>query len=104
MSDEDLLDMQTCLGVSSSQQAAKNDAFLMIRKDGKVRFDYCGMLYEGQMQDKRYYGNSVVVDLMSRSKCRTFDIILRNGQSHDTTRSEERRVGKECRSRWSPYH
>src|SRR2546425_6910931 len=23
-------------------------------------------------------------------------------QSH--TRSEERRVGKECRSRWSPYH
>ena len=22
----------------------------------------------------------------------------------DTARSEERRVGKECRSRWSPYH
>ena len=22
----------------------------------------------------------------------------------ETTRSEERRVGKECRSRWSPYH
>ena len=22
----------------------------------------------------------------------------------DMTRSEERRVGKECRSRWSPYH
>ena len=23
---------------------------------------------------------------------------------HDGPRSEERRVGKECRSRWSPYH
>ena len=23
---------------------------------------------------------------------------------YKTTRSEERRVGKECRSRWSPYH
>src|SRR2546426_12427481 len=23
---------------------------------------------------------------------------------HAPTRSEERRVGKECRSRWSPYH
>ena len=23
---------------------------------------------------------------------------------YETTRSEERRVGKECRSRWSPYH
>ena len=22
----------------------------------------------------------------------------------ETVRSEERRVGKECRSRWSPYH
>ena len=25
-------------------------------------------------------------------------------QSSSATRSEERRVGKECRSRWSPYH
>ena len=23
---------------------------------------------------------------------------------HDCVRTEERRVGKECRSRWSPYH
>ena len=27
------------------------------------------------------------------------ELLLRTG-----TRSEERRVGKECRSRWSPYH
>ena len=26
------------------------------------------------------------------------------GRGGDDTRSEERRVGKECRSRWSPYH
>ena len=26
------------------------------------------------------------------------------GQAHRLLRSEERRVGKECRSRWSPYH
>ena len=25
-------------------------------------------------------------------------------KENPTTRSEERRVGKECRSRWSPYH
>ena len=25
-------------------------------------------------------------------------------QYNDVLRSEERRVGKECRSRWSPYH
>src|SRR2546426_10649998 len=26
------------------------------------------------------------------------------GSAHKLLRSEERRVGKECRSRWSPYH
>ena len=26
------------------------------------------------------------------------------GQTEPDARSEERRVGKECRSRWSPYH
>ena len=26
------------------------------------------------------------------------------GANPQTKRSEERRVGKECRSRWSPYH
>ena len=25
-------------------------------------------------------------------------------ESYPAVRSEERRVGKECRSRWSPYH
>ena len=29
---------------------------------------------------------------------------MRMDQSQGETRSEERRVGKECRSRWSPYH
>ena len=30
--------------------------------------------------------------------------ITTSGYSYDLARSEERRVGKECRSRWSPYH
>ena len=31
-----------------------------------------------------------------------FEVMLEDINSHG--RSEERRVGKECRSRWSPYH
>ena len=32
-------------------------------------------------------------------------IIIGGGKVGETAeRSEERRVGKECRSRWSPYH
>jgi len=39
----------------------------------------------------------------------TFDHLVLEGQLEDggevsAERSEERRVGKECRSRWSPYH
>src|SRR5256886_17673179 len=32
------------------------------------------------------------------------DAIRKAGQISEGWRSEERRVGKECRSRWSPYH
>ena len=40
-----------------------------------------------------------VINYQSRS--RAYEI----GKKHyDIGRSEERRVGKECRSRWSPYH
>ena len=30
-------------------------------------------------------------------------VLIKNGNDY-SWRSEERRVGKECRSRWSPYH
>ena len=33
----------------------------------------------------------------------TYDIVIVGG-TPGGLRSEERRVGKECRSRWSPYH
>src|SRR5258707_15079915 len=32
------------------------------------------------------------------------DARLADGSRVNAVRSEERRVGKECRSRWSPYH
>ena len=36
----------------------------------------------------------------------SFEWMFRRGETLCTKngRSEERRVGKECRSRWSPYH
>ena len=43
-----------------------------------------------------------------RSQClnniRQIGMAAANYLSSNRTRSEERRVGKECRSRWSPYH
>src|SRR5256886_14589758 len=34
----------------------------------------------------------------------THEALLRQSARYRALRSEERRVGKECRSRWSPYH
>src|SRR3712207_7413924 len=34
----------------------------------------------------------------------SLDYVPLGDDEHDQDRSEERRVGKECRSRWSPYH
>ena len=40
-------------------------------------------------------------DAMMASECGVKRVELNSALS---LRSEERRVGKECRSRWSPYH
>ena len=43
--------------------------------------------------------------LIKRKREKTQINGIRNEKGEVTTdRSEERRVGKECRSRWSPYH
>ena len=43
------------------------------------------------------------VNLLLR-KPRSTPIFSMEDFTHERFRSEERRVGKECRSRWSPYH
>ena len=45
-------------------------------------------------------------DVLKTSKASDFLIREEQTESREAffIRSEERRVGKECRSRWSPYH
>ena len=44
-----------------------------------------------------------VIDGFRMPKSNEEEITLRK-EAIENARSEERRVGKECRSRWSPYH
>ena len=46
------------------------------------------------MENKEF--DSIKIGLASPDQIRAW--------SYGEVRSEERRVGKECRSRWSPYH
>ena len=45
---------------------------------------------------------SIFASMLDREKGGAFGFEVSG--DYRITRSEERRVGKECRSRWSPYH
>ena len=55
-------------------------------------------LEKGRDQERPYAlrGKGDLQERRLHSGCR--------GPDEEAERSEERRVGKECRSRWSPYH
>ena len=67
-------------------------------------------------KNKIYQSNEIVFIALVSVICGadTWNEIETFGKTHEsyfktrlpvlTSRSEERRVGKECRSRWSPYH
>ena len=69
---------------------------------------------------KRFEGNDFMFELTKEELSRSQFVTLNKGRGNNfkympfaftelgvamlSSRSEERRVGKECRSRWSPYH
>ena len=58
--------------------------------------------YRGESVDISQDNSNIAVPLMLSSK--GYGIFWNNTSRSRFNRSEERRVGKECRSRWSPYH
>ena len=61
-------------------------------------------LYKGKHKIKKNFLDELEQDLLHYQKTHPNadynDLLTQFGEP----RSEERRVGKECRSRWSPYH
>ena len=53
-----------------------------------------------------FIGSSLIKKLIEKgTRVVAVDITFHGNRLPDSNlRSEERRVGKECRSRWSPYH
>ena len=58
------------------------------------------------LKEPMFFGQPVNVARYDQQKYEVFEKLIEKQLSFfwRTTRSEERRVGKECRSRWSPYH
>src|SRR3712207_8261331 len=54
---------------------------------------------------REFLGPMAEVDAANRQAEQELkQVIAENFRTAQQARSEERRVGKECRSRWSPYH
>ena len=52
----------------------------------------------------RILNNDPTLSVPKETRQRVLDAANQLGYKKKNKRSEERRVGKECRSRWSPYH
>src|SRR2546427_7307781 len=61
--------------------------------------------YIAQWQHKSaFFGEFVVIESNMRAMASRTRLLVTGQWLSSSRRSEERRVGKECRSRWSPYH
>ena len=54
--------------------------------------------------EHNYEKAAEIADTINWNKIKNVNALVKVGEIYENTRSEERRVGKECRSRWSPYH
>ena len=72
----------------------------------KLKTHYAPFVYN-IIEGNRKFFNSNLFDFMVRFEFFCDERIAnfaKYDSKKDVVRSEERRVGKECRSRWSPYH
>ena len=56
------------------------------------------------VDELKKYVDTEEKDSVLEAKLQALELLIRKYTNNNYQRSEERRVGKECRSRWSPYH
>ena len=82
------------MGKQSGQQADRQDGVKLDLQE----------LHSRQIQLKQTVQENIDAMLALLALVDIEPVTRTRNLRYNTTRSEERRVGKECRSRWSPYH
>ena len=70
------------------------------RRRGRIEV-ICGSMFSGKTEELI---RRLKRAKFARQRVEIFKPAMDTRYSEEEVRSEERRVGKECRSRWSPYH
>ena len=85
-----------------------NDQMLIRRgkleKIAALGFEPYGGKYECTHHSEDIHANAAALEASEEHVKVAGRIMIIRGHGKTAFRSEERRVGKECRSRWSPYH
>ena len=85
------------IGQGISQEEKAKQAMEGVFSSQEIALDYS---FTGAVEGE-YHSTNVFSILSEDNQLR---ILMTDNRENQTVRSEERRVGKECRSRWSPYH
>ena len=96
-----MLCLFTLLGSSAGAQVADGDWLTYNRTLAGDRFS---PLKEINRSNVSQLKSICTYTLPEVSSLQTGPLVVDGTMYFTTDRSEERRVGKECRSRWSPYH
>ena len=95
----DLLDARSVMlnAAPSDKKQTLEQAVALMAKSGKIADEeaYRKQVFAREEESTTGIGEGIAIP---HGKC---DAVTKPGLA---ARSEERRVGKECRSRWSPYH
>jgi len=99
--------------VLSCQTPSKKTLNLVANRDTSISLanSYNGLFFDS-LQLENFIAREKLHDSMARAmrdfynqRNYQYAWFFKEGMAdYAATRSEERRVGKECRSRWSPYH
>ena len=90
--------VQTCALPISARVGARG--YLVKNSPAALLLEAIETVHEGRL----CYPTELMEPVLKEVARRGAELDGGNGSAELSTRSEERRVGKECRSRWSPYH
>src|SRR5574340_175063 len=97
--------VKACRRAKLAPPAGGQVSRLLVKKGQRVRAEQVLLeLWSDDLQAQEQIGREQLATAQTQEQQACVQADLAGKEADRARRSEERRVGKECRSRWSPYH